>query len=87
MERVSGTAFVLKFGASTDDVCTGCWWRGHVAWISGELALTLPSGETQPRALGLCDLSLKQGPRSTALLDLYLCGTCLASAAALTSRS
>lgn len=86
MERVSGNSFVLKFGASTDDVCAGCGWRGHVAWISGELALTLQSGETQPRVLGLGDLRLKQRPRSTALLDLYLCGTCLTSATTLASK-
>ncbi|MBV8718786.1 MAG: hypothetical protein JOZ65_27280 [Chloroflexi bacterium] len=75
---------MLKFGASNDDVCTGCGWRGHVAWISGELALVLESHETQPRVVGPGDLSHSRRPTTTTFLDLYLCGTCLAAASALT---
>jgi hypothetical protein len=77
---------VLRFGASQDDVCAGCGRRGHVAWISGELALVLRSGESQPHVVALDDLSLSRKPTSTAFLDLYLCGACLEAASALTAK-
>jgi hypothetical protein len=80
---------VLKFGASTDDVCAGCGRRGHVAWISGEMAVAVREREAQPRIVGMRDLSLARRPRTPrtfAWFDLYLCGRCLAAAAALTPR-
>jgi len=55
-----------------------------MAWISGELALSLPHGEAQPRVTGLRGLSPFQRRTTTAFLDLFLCGVCLAAASALT---
>ena len=75
---------VLKFGASTDDVCAGCGRRGHMAWISRELALSLPYAEAQPHVTGLSGVNLRQRRATLAFLDLFLCSVCLAAAATLT---
>ena len=79
MNAVQGE-LVLNFGASSDDVCAGCGRRGHVAWLSGDMALSIGAGEAQPRVTAFADLSLTQRPRGMALLDLYLCAACLAGA-------
>jgi hypothetical protein len=55
-----------------------------MAWISGELALSLPHGEAQPHVTAFSGVNLRQRRTTTAFLDLFLCSGCLAAASALT---
>jgi hypothetical protein len=74
---------VLKFGASTDDMCAGCGRQGHVAWLSGEVALSVRAGEAQPRVVAVGGGDRRGARTTTAFIDLYLCALCLSTAASL----